>query len=62
MLLRQCAAPVLGALHAHFPEGQEDQYGHFWIPLELPATVGRERVRFMADSLRDLMAKLQTLY
>jgi hypothetical protein len=62
MLSQQYAAPVLGALHAHFPEGEEDQHGHFWIPLKLPATVGRERVRFMADSLRDLMAQLQSLY
>ncbi len=61
-LSRQYAAPVLGALHAHFPQAEEDEAGQFWIPLELPATVGRERVHFMAESLRAVTATLNALY
>lgn len=56
------AAPVLGALHAHFPQAEEDARGQFWIPLEMPTSVGRERVQFMAESLRALMATLDAVY
>lgn len=61
-LSQQYAAPVMAGLHAHFRDGEEDVQGNFWIPLELPSTVGRERVQFMAESLRGLMTTLQTLY
>jgi hypothetical protein len=56
------AAPVLGALHATFPAGEEDATGHFWIPLELPETVGSERVHFMAGQLLSVKASLREMY
>lgn len=55
------AAPVLSRLRPLFPDGEEDAYGQFWIPLTLPNTVGRERVHFMANELRALKAKLATV-
>lgn len=56
------AGPVIGTLRSSFPEGEEDAHGNFWIPLELPPTVGRERVRFMADSLRSVQERLAAVY
>jgi len=59
---QQYAAPVMGALHAHFPNGDEDARGHFWIPIEIPNTVGTERVFNMTEDLLAVKETLQSLY
>lgn len=56
------AGHVIGRLRADFPQGEEDVHGNFWIPLELPDTVGRERINFMVESLRGVITKLRTIF
>lgn len=55
------AQPVIGALYQAFPEGEEDDRGHFWVPLELPNSVGPEVTKRVADQLRAMRAQLDAM-
>ncbi|MDQ1246240.1 MAG: hypothetical protein QG597_608, partial [Actinomycetota bacterium] len=56
------AGPIIGALHATFPHGEEDAHGQFWVPLDVPETVGSERVHFMTEQLLARMSIVRALY